>query len=155
MPNNLRVDWGIRESTGDSAAPTSGTWNTFDCVENNAPALGNPIQWICISGGTPGTWQADRPLQNTSQVASVTAAQNVSVTANLINVPNSVSTGFNLTLAAPVANNNGTELYVCNQGTGTITAVAATGTAINGLATVPPNHQSGTFRSIGTQWYRV
>jgi len=36
--------------------PAGGTWDTGSIVYNSAPALGEFTGWICISGGTPGTW---------------------------------------------------------------------------------------------------
>jgi hypothetical protein len=39
-----------------SAPPTTGTWNTGDIVYNSAPVKGGNIGWVCVQGGTPGTW---------------------------------------------------------------------------------------------------
>jgi hypothetical protein len=46
-----------------TAAPTTGTWAQGDFVRNSAPAeLGTAgsryvvFGWLCVSGGTPGTW---------------------------------------------------------------------------------------------------
>lgn len=40
------------------AAPTSGAWNKGDRVWNNFPAKGGPAFWICVTAGTPGTWNS-------------------------------------------------------------------------------------------------
>jgi hypothetical protein len=45
-----------------SAAPTTGTWIRGDRVINRAPAIGQPKGWVCIEGGTPGTWQSEGSL---------------------------------------------------------------------------------------------
>ena len=50
-----------------TAAPTTGTWQRGDYVKNSAPsATGSPevviLGWVCVSGGTPGTWKECRSL---------------------------------------------------------------------------------------------
>lgn len=44
------------------AAPTAGTWKrgTFVAVEN--PSASNLWGWVCVTGGTPGTWKATANL---------------------------------------------------------------------------------------------
>lgn len=39
-----------------AAAPTTGTWKRGDIVFNTVPDNRVTIGWICVSGGTPGTW---------------------------------------------------------------------------------------------------
>ena len=51
----------LRVTTG-AAAPTSRTWGTGDRCINSAPASGQPKGWICVSGGTPGTWVSEGNL---------------------------------------------------------------------------------------------
>lgn len=41
-----------------AAAPTTGTWARGDIVYHNAPEAEGNIGWVCVSGGTPGTWKA-------------------------------------------------------------------------------------------------
>lgn len=41
----------------NTAAPTSGTWQHGDLVINETPGAGVPFGWVCVSGGTPGTWR--------------------------------------------------------------------------------------------------
>lgn len=44
--------------TTATAAPTAGTWSRGDvCINSNA-AAGGAAAWICVTGGTPGTWAA-------------------------------------------------------------------------------------------------
>jgi hypothetical protein len=42
-----------------TAAPATGTYLQGDIVWNSAPsnAAGQPIGWVCVVGGTPGTWR--------------------------------------------------------------------------------------------------
>lgn len=37
--------------------PKSGAWSTGSIVWNEQPALGLPVGWVCIKGGTPGGWR--------------------------------------------------------------------------------------------------
>lgn len=48
---------GWRVEMYGSAPPTTGTWNTGDMVWNTSPAAGGYIGWVCVAGGTPGTWK--------------------------------------------------------------------------------------------------
>lgn len=41
-----------------TAAPTAGTWAVGHTVWNSAPAVGQPLGWVCSAAGTPGTWTA-------------------------------------------------------------------------------------------------
>lgn len=41
------------------SAPPLGRWEQGQVLENVRPAIGEPQGWICVSGGSPGTW---RPL---------------------------------------------------------------------------------------------
>ena len=40
------------------AAPTVGTWARGDVVWNTTPSAGGSPGWVCVAGGTPGTWRA-------------------------------------------------------------------------------------------------
>jgi len=50
-------DWSFNEGVG-TAAPTSGTWKRGARVWNLSPSVGGAPGWVCVSGGTPGTWKA-------------------------------------------------------------------------------------------------
>jgi hypothetical protein len=39
-----------------NAIPSTGTYVLGDIVWNTAPSNGQPIGWVCIAGGSPGTW---------------------------------------------------------------------------------------------------
>lgn len=41
-----------------SNMPSSGQYNLGDIVYNSAPVAGGKVGWICIQGGSPGTWKA-------------------------------------------------------------------------------------------------
>lgn len=41
-----------------TAAPTSGTHVQGDMMFNSAPTAGGPMGWMCVAGGSPGTWKA-------------------------------------------------------------------------------------------------
>jgi len=41
-----------------AAPPQTGDWARGDQVINAAPDAGGNVGWICIAGGTPGTWKA-------------------------------------------------------------------------------------------------
>lgn len=46
-----------RYFTEAAAAPTTGTYSRGDIVYNTAPSAGGTLGWVCVSGGTPGTWK--------------------------------------------------------------------------------------------------
>jgi len=50
ITNNRRMFFG-------TTAPSSGTWNRGDIVYHQNPSAGQYIGWVCVSGGTPGTWK--------------------------------------------------------------------------------------------------
>nr|AUN36848.1 hypothetical protein [uncultured bacterium] len=41
----------------DTAAPTAGTWEVGDKVWHSAPSPEGNIGWVCVLGGSPGTWK--------------------------------------------------------------------------------------------------
>lgn len=48
---------GRRQAFG-STAPTAGTWVVGDEVKNTAPSSAGIEKWVCVTAGTPGTWEA-------------------------------------------------------------------------------------------------
>jgi hypothetical protein len=46
----------VIHNTG-SAAPITETWSRGDIIYNTTPAAGGFIGWVCVAGGTPGTWK--------------------------------------------------------------------------------------------------
>lgn len=49
-PQEATMDFG-------SAAPVSGTWPLAFIRWNTTPVAGENVGWICLVGGTPGTWK--------------------------------------------------------------------------------------------------
>jgi hypothetical protein len=41
----------------DTAPPTKGTWQAGDKVWHSAPSPDGHIGWVCVLGGSPGTWK--------------------------------------------------------------------------------------------------
>jgi hypothetical protein len=41
----------------DTAPPTAGTWQAGDKVWHTVPTPGGCIGWVCVLGGSPGTWK--------------------------------------------------------------------------------------------------
>lgn len=54
--NNVRK-YG-RQCEFGTAAPTTGTWQQQDIVWNTNVAAGGKVGWVCVTGGSPGTWKA-------------------------------------------------------------------------------------------------
>lgn len=54
---------GLKKTTG-TAAPTTGTWNRGDEVENSSPSASGYKGWICVTGGSPGTWKGYGAIQS-------------------------------------------------------------------------------------------
>jgi hypothetical protein len=67
-----------------TVAPTAGTWVAGRVVFNNAPAVGKPIGWVCVTGGTPGTWASLAGEVDTPNMLSFSFFYDV-VAANLTN----------------------------------------------------------------------
>jgi pectate lyase-like protein len=41
----------------DTAPPAAGTWQAGDKVWNSAPSPDGHVGWVCVLGGSPGTWK--------------------------------------------------------------------------------------------------
>lgn len=57
FPNGLTMGSYHYQSVG-TAAPTTGNWERGNIVWNEAPTAGGKIGWVCVAGGSPGTWRA-------------------------------------------------------------------------------------------------
>lgn len=134
-----------------TAAPTSGLWEKNEYIVNEAPAAdGSPQGWLCVAGGTPGTWVAVGSLEDRTSVSTLSAAGTVSLTDNIVQI---ATGGFNVTLTAPVASAPGNTVKVVNPTASPVTLVAGTGTAVVGNVTLSAN-ASASLESSGTVWYR-
>jgi len=40
-----------------TSAPTAGKWRVGDICWNISPGSGDPVGWICVTAGSPGTWE--------------------------------------------------------------------------------------------------
>lgn len=47
--------WSVAGS--GSTYPSSGSYRQGDIVINNDVQTGEPVGWICVMSGSPGTWQ--------------------------------------------------------------------------------------------------
>lgn len=54
---NLLAGGSIQARGTGSAAPTSGQWAKGDIIWNSSPISGGTAGFICVSGGSPGTWK--------------------------------------------------------------------------------------------------
>jgi hypothetical protein len=86
------------ESYG-SAIPTTGTYPKNFIVWNNDPAAGETIGWVCITGGTPGTWRGFGQINNSVGfylTGIVEYADNAAALAGGLGAGNLYRTGDNL-----------------------------------------------------------
>ena len=51
------IKFAERTFSAGSQAPTEGRWDTGSIVWNDRPELNQPIGWVCVKGGTPGSWR--------------------------------------------------------------------------------------------------
>jgi len=56
VANVASIDLGGRVIAAADASPTDGTWHVGDIVLNNRVQPSGFVGWICVGGGTPGTW---------------------------------------------------------------------------------------------------
>lgn len=67
-----------------NAAPTAGTYVAGDSVINSSMAAGGPEKWICVTGGSPGTWKAIYPVGDNGTATATTGAATLSRRAGVI-----------------------------------------------------------------------
>ena len=48
----------VSVDTIGAAAPTEGTWRRGDRCWDSTPTSGSQVGWVCVAGGTPGTWKS-------------------------------------------------------------------------------------------------
>jgi hypothetical protein len=56
FPNGFALDTNTSIEVG-SAIPTTGTYNKGQIILNTAPNAGGYLGWVCVTGGTSGTWK--------------------------------------------------------------------------------------------------
>jgi len=47
-----------RVFTSGNGQPKEGRWDTGSIVWNDRPEINQPVGWVCIKGGSPGSWNA-------------------------------------------------------------------------------------------------
>jgi|TARA_B100000902_G_C27184930_1_gene850822 hypothetical protein len=51
------IKFAERTFSAGSQSPTQGRWDTGSIVWNDKPEINLPVGWVCIKGGTPGSWR--------------------------------------------------------------------------------------------------
>jgi hypothetical protein len=67
----VRLGGGVRIFSSASV-PTTGTGEVGDISFNSAPAAGEPLGWVCIGAGSPGSWMGLATITDASMVMSAT-----------------------------------------------------------------------------------
>jgi hypothetical protein len=67
----LKIGGGVRLFSS-SSVPTTGTGAVGDIAFNSAPASGEPLGWVCVGAGTPGTWMGLATITDAAMVLSAT-----------------------------------------------------------------------------------
>jgi len=52
------IKFADRVFTSGSGSPREGRWDTGSVVWNDNPQINQPVGWVCIKGGSPGSWNA-------------------------------------------------------------------------------------------------
>jgi len=150
--------WGLggtrkKYETG-SAAPSSGTWAIGDVVFNSAPVTGGYIGWVCVTAGSPGTWEQFGylvpALVNSQTGTSYTIA--TGDRAKLVTLSNASSVAVTLPQAgASFPSNWYTEVE--NRGAGAATITPTTSTIDGASSLVLTQHQGVRIFSNGTNYF--
>ena len=51
------IKFADRTFASGTAIPKEGRWDTGSIVWNDKPEINQPVGWVCIKGGTPGSWR--------------------------------------------------------------------------------------------------
>lgn len=62
--NTVTLGTGGNQIGYGAAAPTEGTWAKGDIVFNTGVAAAGKVGWVCVTAGTPGTWQTFGVVSN-------------------------------------------------------------------------------------------
>jgi len=137
--------------TSGTAAPTSGTWGVGDLRWNNSLGAGQPVAWVCIAAGTPGTW-APISIAQANATTVVSAAGTVSPADNVV----TITTGaFNVTLAAPTASQYGAVISFMNNAAGAITLTPVSGVTLYAGSAVVSSNSQAQVKVVGGNYYRI
>lgn len=131
--NGTRIMYG----TAVPAAASDGTFQAGDVVNNmsvTAAGVASPRGWVCVTGGSPGTWAAWGAASLGVQLISAsTGAISPSNQATYVITYNGGAGAY--TLAAPTAANNGLIIEITSA-TAQTHAITATGLLKTGAAAV-------------------
>ena len=53
---NGNIKFGDKVFSSGTGSPREGRWDTGSVVWNDNPQINQPVGWICIKGGSPGSW---------------------------------------------------------------------------------------------------
>jgi hypothetical protein len=67
----LRLGGGARIFSS-AAVPSTGTGEVGDISFNSAPAAGEPLGWVCVGAGSPGTWMGLATITDANMVLAAT-----------------------------------------------------------------------------------
>ena len=51
------IKFADRTFASGEGVPTQGRWDTGSVIWNDKPEINLPVGWVCIKGGTPGSWR--------------------------------------------------------------------------------------------------
>jgi hypothetical protein len=51
------IKFADRTFASGTGIPTEGRWDTGSVIWNDKPEINLPVGWVCIKGGTPGSWR--------------------------------------------------------------------------------------------------
>jgi len=51
------IKFADRTFASGTGIPTEGRWDTGSVIWNDQPEINLPVGWVCIKGGTPGSWR--------------------------------------------------------------------------------------------------
>lgn len=134
-----------------TAAPSSGTYARGDVVLKTNPAAGGVLGWVCVTGGTPGTWA---PLSYSTGYTGGTIANggtaSIDAAAYTLHVFTATDTaGATMTVDAPTNPVNGELLtVVIVAGAGNAVTVTWNGTFKFAGGTKPTDPAAGKRRTV-------
>jgi len=137
--------------TSGPAAPTTGTWGLGDLRWNDAPSSGEPLGWLCIAAGTPGTWVPVAQAQ-TATATAISAAGTISPADSVVDV---ATGGFNITLAAPTTAQIGAVTCIVNDSAGAVTLTPVAGVTLYAGSAVLATNTQAQVKVVGGNYYRI
>jgi pectate lyase-like protein len=149
-PNLARfgsLDLGGKTMVYAAAAPTTGTWKQGDLVLSTGASATTPPGWMCVSAGSPGTWQA---LPSIKTLAHGTLTTNAPTT--IEQTWNEGSTNFNALVLdiTNTASNSNSQAFVLRVDSADVFRVRSNGEArIGGASSYSVHGQHARLGSGG------